>query len=303
MRLDKYRRLSGLSISLISIGVWNESPTWHRITPTAPRAFYTGGPNTSKIVGVALTLLLSKDKTINNSGLPPILMELGSQLNFCCLCSTTTPTRQPETPRTAAQSVRLHIGQLSYRRIPTLEEFPSGVAPGRSVGGRSLATADCWAIPTHRLRSARHSIDSTKFKLILIGIYWFNSLLFEKKTSVPTQNLPLGSSKECACPSTDSREERIRRRSIKKKFLTINDIEELNLNEKQDNEQEEGDKQEDEQEKGKKQGDEQEEEEEKDDDRNEKEVSNNLNHNETHSISISTEENAITGNFHRHPWI
>ncbi|XP_044582950.1 uncharacterized protein LOC123263972 [Cotesia glomerata] len=113
-----------------------------------------------------------------------------------------------------------------------------------------------------------------------------------KKTSVPTQNLPLGSSKECACPSTDSREERIRRRSIKKKLLTINDIEELNLNEKQDDEQEEGDKQEDEQEKGKKQGDEQEEEE-KDDDRNEKEVSNNLNHNETHSISISTEENAV----------
>ncbi|KAH0555263.1 hypothetical protein KQX54_016530 [Cotesia glomerata] len=128
------------------------------------------------------------------------------------------------------------------------------------------------------------------FLCIVVDIGSTRSYL--KKTSVPTQNLPLGSSKECACPSTDSREERIRRRSIKKKLLTINDIEELNLNEKQDDEQEEGDKQEDEQEKGKKQGDEQEEEE-KDDDRNEKEVSNNLNHNETHSISISTEENAV----------
>lgn len=72
-----------------------------------------------------------------------------------------------------------------------------------------------------------------------------------KNTSVPSQNLPLGSSKECARPLTDSREERIRRRSMKKTLLTTNNIEELNLNEQQDDEPEEGDKQGAEQEKEK----------------------------------------------------
>ncbi|KAH0549707.1 hypothetical protein KQX54_012821 [Cotesia glomerata] len=185
VKIKSKQKQKATDIAFVTASVWNESPSWHRITPTAPRASYTGGPNTSKIVGVALTLLLAKDKTINNSGLPPNLMELGSKLNLCCLCSTTTPSRQPKTPRSAAQCFNTTTtNKLNLRKPVRLHHraaeltsytYSSGVplrrrAWAQSVGGRSLATADCWAIPIHRLRSARHSIDSTKFKLILIGM-------------------------------------------------------------------------------------------------------------------------------------
>ncbi|KAH0544119.1 hypothetical protein KQX54_001080 [Cotesia glomerata] len=105
MRLDKYRRLFGLSISLISIGVWNESPTWHRITPTAPRASYTGGPNPPRS-STSLSHSYSREtKQLIILAVPSIVTEFGSESNLNCLCSTTTSTQQPETLRSAVQCV------------------------------------------------------------------------------------------------------------------------------------------------------------------------------------------------------
>lgn len=99
-----------------------------------------------------------------------------------------------------------------------------------------------------------------------------------KKTSVPSQNLPLGSTKEYT-HNVDSREERMHRRSLKKKLMIADGIEELSLDEKKE---------------GEKTDDKQKEEEgkEEDDGNEEDEDINDLNLNKSLTSLVLAKENA-----------